>query len=371
MRKQPDKAKGGKKTLPPESPSPRELLRRYAPALGVLLMLLLTAAGYSLYLEGQATQAALERQAANQKMALERVRQQEQEAKEKARQSARAQELARQLAPTPEPTPEPEKPPCGALSGPCPGDSTCTSEGHCVKRDMVYVPAGDFQMGCDPSTGQPCAADEQPLHRVKLSSYGIDRLEVSVEQYRACLGARECTAPKNTISSAPCNYDMEGRDAYPMTCVTWRQARNYCLHVQKRLPTEAEWEKAARGVDERRYPWGNEPASCEWANIFFKLRGCRGGSSPVGDYPQSASPYGALDMIGNALEWVYDYYDQNAYYSEAEENPAGPMAGSHHVLRGSSFGAVVQAGHSVSVRYNMSADTSSHLIGFRCAVSTW
>jgi formylglycine-generating enzyme required for sulfatase activity len=174
--------------------------------------------------------------------------------------------------------------------------------------EMVFVPAGDFQMGCenDPSV---CYEPEAPLHTVYLDGYHIDKHEVTHDQYKECVTAGECDPPKS--------WSTEGN--YPVINVSWYNARDYCLWKGKRLPTEAEWEKAARGdSDTRFYPWGSG-IDCTYANYLYRLGRdfkdyCTGFTTPVGSYPKGASPYGALDMAGNVWEWAADWFQED-YYS--------------------------------------------------------
>lgn len=263
-------------------------------------------------------------------------------------------------------TPTPSVAACGNLGIRCPDGFTCTPEGRCETDGMVLIPGGPFKMGCDVTVGKPCGADEVPIHTVTLSTYAIDRTEVTAGDYRKCMDTGACDAPVNTMDSRPCNVDLEGRDEYPVNCVDWERASRYCVWAGKRLPTEAEWEKAARGTDERWYPWGSKPPDCTRGNIFHKLRGCVGDTARVGGYPAGASPYGVQDMLGNVLEWVRDYYNAHYYYDANDQDPSGPLSGDHRVLRGSSYGDTSQAGHHASARYHLPPSTAGSHIGFRC-----
>jgi formylglycine-generating enzyme required for sulfatase activity len=187
-----------------------------------------------------------------------------------------------------------------------------------------FVPAGAFTMGSD--EGLP---DQRPAHRVTLSSFWIMQTEVTNAQYAHCVDAGACTAPAND------RWNNSDFAAHPVTGVTWQQANEYALWVGGRLPTEAEWEKAARGTDGRIYPWGNEITGNEQLNYNSSMG--VGDTMPVGSYPQGASPYGVLDMAGNVEEWVGDWYGPVYYARSPEENPTGPNDGSAKVLRGGSY----------------------------------
>jgi formylglycine-generating enzyme required for sulfatase activity len=204
---------------------------------------------------------------------------------------------------------------------------------------MVYVPAGEFLMGStagdiDALLAQ-CSdckresfAEEQPQHTVFLDAFWIDRTEVTNAQYRECMEAGVCQEPD-------C-WDDDHLNApdQPVVCMTWADAQDYAAWVGGRLPTEAEWEKAARGTDGRIYPWGNSQPDCHKANFY----GCANDPLPVGSHPDGASPYGALDMAGNVREWVADWYDADYYSQSPLRNPQGPESGAFRVLRGGGFG---------------------------------
>ena len=188
---------------------------------------------------------------------------------------------------------------------------------------MVYVPAGEFLMGS--SNDEPGPPEQMPQHRVYLDAYWIDRTEVTVAQYQSCMEAGRCGTPDCTST---------GPGDLPVACVSWQNATDYCDWAGRRLPTEAEWEKAARGTDRRKYPWGNEQPDCDRLNYG----GCVGRTTPVGSYPSGTSPYGAVDMAGNVEEWVADWYDEKYYTVSPERNPVGPTASDWgHSVRGGSW----------------------------------
>jgi eukaryotic-like serine/threonine-protein kinase len=187
---------------------------------------------------------------------------------------------------------------------------------------MVYVPAGDFLMGAaddDPLAGD----DERPQRTVTLDAFWIDQTEVTNAMYQQCEATGVCQAPIAVDSATrPDYYEDPDFANFPVTHVAWEDAQAYCGWAGRRMPTEAEWEKAARGTDGRLYPWGNEAPD----NTRLNFDRFDGDTSAVGSYAAGASPYGALDMAGNLYEWVADFYSET-YYSEAPDtNPTGPEA---------------------------------------------
>jgi serine/threonine-protein kinase len=208
---------------------------------------------------------------------------------------------------------------------------------------MVKVPAGEFTMGSDASDAN---RDEKPVHRVYLDEYWIDKYEVTNRQYRKFCDATGRSHPPDPDFRGMSGY-FTGYPDYPVVCVSWDDAKAYCDWAGKRLPTEAEWEKAARGTDGRKYPWGNsEPTGsrCNLAdrNAEFSWSDKKADdgyarTAPVGSHPAGASPHGLLDMAGNVWEWCADWYGKGYYGRSASNNPQGPSTGSARVLRGGSW----------------------------------
>jgi formylglycine-generating enzyme required for sulfatase activity len=228
---------------------------------------------------------------------------------------------------------------------------------------MVYVPEGEFTMG---SNSYP---DEQPIHTVYLDAFWIDQTEVTNKMYALCVDAGKCAPPSSSASyTRPDYYGNSQYDDYPVIYVSWNDASAYCDWADARLPTEAEWEKAARGEDGRTYPWGNTSPSCSLANYLGANNGCVGDTTAVGSYPSGASPYGAYDMAGNVWEWVADWYSETYYGNSPSSNPTGPSSGDYRVLRGGTWNSV---DYSVRSAFRLRYDpaVTYDYIGFRCSRS--
>jgi formylglycine-generating enzyme required for sulfatase activity/tRNA A-37 threonylcarbamoyl transferase component Bud32 len=227
-------------------------------------------------------------------------------------------------------------------------------------HEMAYVPAGEFLMGS--KDDRFADDDEHPQHTVYVSEFWIDKTEVANTQYRKCVESGVCRAPTTCDGGEPTYSDSSKAD-HPVVCVSWWDAKTYCEWAGKRLPTEAEWEKAARGTDGRKYPWGNSLDGS-------KLNSSRTDdgyecTAPVGSYPEGASPYGALDMAGNVWEWCQDWYDEDYYVSSPQHDPQGPDSGTRRVVRGGSWTNYDYDACAAS-RHWVNPDFRGYYYGFRC-----
>jgi formylglycine-generating enzyme required for sulfatase activity len=219
---------------------------------------------------------------------------------------------------------------------------------------MRLVPAGSFTMGSDNG-----GADERPVHKVTLADYYMDVYEVTYSRYKACIDAGDCTPPQGTFQQNTDEYDNSSYAKYPIAHVDWNQAKAYCEWRGARLPTEAEWEKAARGTDGRTYPWGEgiDKTIADYNNNV-------GNTTPVGSYENGKSPYGMYDMAGNVWEWVSSLYQPYPY--NASDGREDLSALGNRVLRGGSWGNDNRNVRS-AYRYWYLPMFRNSLIGFRCA----
>ena len=230
---------------------------------------------------------------------------------------------------------------------------------------IVYVPAGEFLMGSADSDSL-AYDNEKPQHKVYLDAFWIDKTEVTNVQYEKCVQAGTCKASRYASDSKYNAYNQ------PVVGVDWSQAQAHCQWTGRQLPTEAQWEKAARGAqaDGRIYPWGNQTATCDYAVMDEGGYGCGKGTTwPVGSKPQGTSPYGALDMAGNAWEWVADWYGDKYYASSPSRNPPGLSSGTYRIIRGGSFDFVA---HRLRGAYRRWFDPalSGPYRGFRCVCAS-
>jgi len=220
---------------------------------------------------------------------------------------------------------------------------------------MVLVPAGEFTMGSEQGDD-----DEQPVHRVFLDSFYLDTFEVTNGRFAKFVAAIQSEPPWGFADQETPVIHAE----QPVRWVNWLEATGYCLWAGKRLPTEAEWEKAARGTDGRTYPWGNEPPTPTQA--VFGLKEGAETVSPIGNRDSGRSPYGIHDLAGNLYEWVADWYDETIYTPNPSIDPRGPVEGTVKVQRGGSY---LNNPYRLRVSFRTKSDPTEHApnVGFRCA----
>ena len=245
---------------------------------------------------------------------------------------------------------------------------------------LVYVPEGEFEMG-----SQDGLSDEKPVHTVYLNAYWIDRTEVTNAMFSAFINdtSYQTDADKagfswafngskwEKISRANWQHphglssSLSGLEEHPVAHISWNDAQAYCEWAGRRLPTEAEWEKAARGMDGRIYPWGNQVPNASLSNYSLNI----GDTTTVGSYADGASPYGALDMAGNVWEWVADWYGRGYYNSQNDwTNPVGPSSGVYRMMRGGSWNTHPAAICTFS-RFWYYPSNTNIVNGCRCALS--
>ena len=220
---------------------------------------------------------------------------------------------------------------------------------------MLLVPAGDFTMGSDEGDD-----DEQPIHRVFLDNFYMDTFEVTNGRFAKFVAAIQSEPPWGFADQETPVVQAER----PVRWVNWMEATGYCLWAGKRLPTEAEWEKAARGTDGRTYPWGNDPPTA--AHAVFGLTEGAETVSPIGNRDKGSSPYGVHDLAGNLYEWVTDWYDEEFYTTNPPRNPRGPVEGTTKVQRGGSY---INNPYRLRSSFRTKGDPTEHdpHVGFRCA----
>jgi len=232
---------------------------------------------------------------------------------------------------------------------------------------FMRIPAGEFLMGSDPKVDSQAYGDEQPQRKVTLDAYWIGKTPVTNAQYAAFIKATGHRAPGHWSGGRL----PQGKEQHPVVNVSWEDAAAFCTWASEvtqrivRLPSEAEWEKAARGADGRIYPWGNRAPDKSRCNFNNNERG----TTPVGQYsPQGDSPYGCVDMAGNVWEWCADWYDAEYYKTAPARNPPGPQSGNARVLRGGSWSRYENLTRGAD-RYWYTPTTSYLSLGFRCGVS--
>jgi formylglycine-generating enzyme required for sulfatase activity len=288
----------------------------------------------------------------------------------------------------------------GAPAGTSAVITAVTKPGECP-AGMVLVPGGRFFMGSD----DPAFKLWQPAHKVALDAFCIDIYEVTAGDYKACSDRGECKRPEvkvdypkgettsetdhernKTAYAELCNFGKEGREKHPMNCVSWALAEAYCIEQKKRLPTEAEWEYAARGSDGRKFPWGEDHGDERYMNAcgrectawevahhlrlstrMYEADDGYAGTAPVGSFPLGKTKFGAHDFIGNVWEWTADWFQ--TYSSDEVINPVGAPAGDRKAIRGGGFNGGTELWLNPAFRYHQLATASSHGIGFRCAAN--
>lgn len=236
-----------------------------------------------------------------------------------------------------------------ALGGPQAGETIKWVDGSA----LVYIPAGQFTMGY---------GGDAPAHSVSLDAYWIQQTKVTNQMYNLCVQAGVCSSPTQELGGPV--FTNPSFSSNPVVGVTWDQAQMYCSWIQGSLPTEAQWEKAARGSNGNAYPWGNSEPTCDLLNFA----NCYGRTTNVNNYDIGKSPFGLYDMAGNVFEWVSDWYDASYYAQSPADNPAGPATGQYRSVRGSSFESADTQVSPAIRRFNEPTDTGRD-IGFRCAVA--
>jgi eukaryotic-like serine/threonine-protein kinase len=263
---------------------------------------------------------------------------------------------------------------------------------HVNTSNMVLVPEGWFVRGRISGKG---SSDERPSRKIFLDAFYMDKTEVTVAEYKKCIDAEVCIDENldqikylkhGPMKSEYCNIGRQGYENHPINCLSWEEASAYCQFLNKRLPTETEWEKSARGTDHRNYPWGDEQpgtgsvkrgnfcdisAKKSFPNVEIVAPDYDDGyvtTSPVGSFPKGASPYGILDLAGNVWEWVLDGYNDKAYSFSLEKNPYFGSAMGIRVYRGGAFESYA-SWLRIPKRAGLHQTDRAYWVGFRCAVS--
>jgi iron(II)-dependent oxidoreductase len=259
-------------------------------------------------------------------------------------------------------TDDKKQPATAAVSSP-PVQSTAPA-GPAAPADMVLVPAGEFRMGSNAEFD-----NERPMRDVYLDAYYIDIYEVTNAEYKKFVDATNHRVPfVNAFWAEPFNWRRgtypPGKEDHPVVLVSWHDAGAYAEWAGKRLPTEAEWEKAARGTDGRAWPWGNQwdVDRCNIEESYLYS------TQPVYSFATGTSPYGCYNMAGNAMEWTADWYSETYYRYAPYENPLGPAQGATRVLRGGAWDSNINLYARTAYRYFLPPGERSASVGFRCAM---
>jgi formylglycine-generating enzyme required for sulfatase activity len=223
---------------------------------------------------------------------------------------------------------------------------------------LIYIPAGEFVMGSS-KYDRDLETNEVPRRAVTLDAYWISQTQVTNAMYALCVAAGACQYSANNQTNP--RYQDPAYADHPVVYIAWQAAADYCAWSGGRLPTEAEWEKAARGTEGQKYAWGNTSPNPGQVNANNLV----GDTTPAGQYPEGASPFGVLDMGGNVREWVWDWYDPYYYQYAPGSNPAGPSDGEKKVLKGASYSDIYRFARPAN---RLAHDPSSPGInrGFRC-----
>ena len=262
------------------------------------------------------------------------------------------------LAPTSTSTPTP-KPTATPIPSPTPNPGT----NRLISKDnmtVIFIPAGEFIMGSS-DDDKDANAEEKPAHKVYTDAYWIDRTQVTNAMFRSCVKAGACTYDLLPVT-AP-NYYNPIYDNHPVVYVTWQQAATYCAWEGGRLPTEAEWEKAARGPKNTLYAWGDQIPNANLVNLNNYV----GNTTAVGLFPRGQSAYGIMDMGGNVREWVSDWFADDYYQHSPTNNPKGPETGEKKVLKGAAFSDMKVFSRSAD-RLTHVPDSPGNVRGFRCMI---
>jgi len=265
----------------------------------------------------------------------------------------------------------------------CQNTTKWTNDGNCVSG-TVTIPGGSFKMGCDKESEGSCPEDAVPAHDVEISSYEMDKFEVPVELFEKCIAENVCTNSNpdephyRTSSDSPsCNIGNPDRKNHPANCVTWYGAKAYCEWLGKRLPTEAEWEYAAKSGKTQLYPWGDSPeASCDNTVMKSSANGCgTNTTSPIGSKPAGISAHGVFDLSGNIAEYTNDWYEKKFYSTDEAkqkdtQGPAEPEKedNKYKVIRGGSY-IYGENRTRASFRSSAKLDNTAIDFGFRCVSS--
>jgi len=265
-------------------------------------------------------------------------------------------------------------PELGTGNASCNSDCTSYDTSNCEIQNLIHVAEGPFLMGCNEAIDSDCnpsftvnhQTEELPYHAIDLDAFVMTKHEITAGMYKECVDASACEY-NGSATEAARTYNND-RDLHPINMVNWEEAQAYCAWRNMQLPTEAQWEKAARGVGGRIYPWGNELANCQYAILTNHTgEGCGlDGTWEVGSKIRGTSPYGAMDMAGNVFEWTQDWFQHDYYEESPPENPQGPETGAAKVMRGGSWYNSDYRLVRASNRLKIPPSTRTSILGFRC-----